>query len=337
MLSTAVLLGLAILVGLLIGPVPVSVVQVLQAVAASGGLIDSTGLGFEEKVIESVRLPRVLLSAMSGAALRISGAVMQGLFRNPLADPGLIGVSAGGALAAVSVIVLGTRIGLPELGGLTLPIAAFLGALIVTAVIYRISQVDGRVVISIMLLAGVAANALAGALIGFLAFLSDEEQLRLLTFWSLGSVGGANWQTSLPAMMVMLVATLCSLKLARALNALVLGEDDALHLGVAVGSLKRRAALLTALAVGAAVSACGIIGFVGLVTPHLVRLIAGPDHRFVLPVSALAGAILLTLADLLARTVVIPAELPLGVVTAMIGAPFFLVLLLRHRRQGGVV
>lgn len=327
----ALFAGLAatLLLGLTTGPVRMAPADVLEAIGRwpwGDGPTD-----FKAQVITAVRLPRVLLAALVGAALGISGAVMQGLFRNPLADPGLIGVSAGGALGAVAVIVFGAPLGVPALGGFMLPLAAFGGALAVTALIYRISQVQGRVVIPMMLLAGVAANALAGALIGYMTFLSDEQQLRLLTFWTLGSVGGAGWAASLPGMVVMLLATLAALTLARPLNALLLGEADALHLGVDVATLKRKAAMLTALAVGAAVACSGMVGFVGLVTPHLVRLLCGPDHRYVLPLSALAGAMILSLADLVARMAVIPAELPLGVVTAMIGAPFFLALLMRQR------
>lgn len=323
------------LISLMIGPVRLSPTEVARALLGTIGLVDATDLGFKNDVIHTIRLPRVALCATVGASLGIAGAVMQGLFRNPLADPGLIGVSAGGALAAVAVIVLGPTWGFPSLNGFGLPLAAFAGALLVTAFIYRLALFEGRVVISTMLLAGVATNALAGALIGFLTFLSDEEQLRLLTFWSLGSVGGASWLGSLPAIGIMLVATGFSLRLARPLNLLLLGEDDAVYLGVSVGRLKQQAAVLTALSVGAAVSACGIVGFIGLVTPHLVRLITGPDHRLVLPLSALGGAILLSFADLGARMVVKPAELPLGVVTAMVGAPFFLILLLRNRTSGG--
>lgn len=322
------------LLALMIGPVRMAPLDVLHALAQATGLSGAGQADFKAQVIAAVRLPRVVLCALVGASLGVCGAVMQGLFRNPLADPGLIGVSAGGALGAVLVIVLGPRLGLPALNGFTLPLAAFAGALAVTAAIYRISQYEGKVIIPMMLLAGVAANALAGALIGFLTFLSDEQQLRLLTFWTLGSVGGASWAASLPGMVVMLLTTVLALRLARPLNALLLGEVDAQHLGVAVVSLKRRAALLTALGVGAAVATSGIIGFIGLVTPHLVRLVVGPDHRHVLPLSAVVGAMVLSLADLAARMVVVPAELPLGVVTAMIGAPFFLVLLLRRRASG---
>ncbi|MEB2317923.1 MAG: iron ABC transporter permease [Pseudomonadota bacterium] len=325
---------LALFAGIMIGPVRLGVGEVLLGLAGALGLADASELGYKAQVLQTVRLPRVLLAAAAGAALSVSGAVMQGMFRNPLADPGLIGVSAGGALAAVAVIVLGPGL-LAVFGGFALPLAAFLGSLATTGLIYRVSQFDGRVVIPVMLLSGVAANALAGALIGYLTFLSDEQQLRLLTFWTLGSVGAASWQASLPAIAVMVVATALALRLARPLNALLLGEDAAMHLGVEVATLKRRSVLLTALGVGAAVSACGIVGFLGLVTPHLVRLLTGPDHRFVLPASAFVGAALMLSADLVARTVVGPAELPLGVVTAMVGAPFLFWLLQRRRGAEG--
>lgn len=323
----------ALLAGIMIGPVRLGIGEVTRGLAAALGLVDASDLGFKAQVLQTVRLPRVVLAAAAGAALSVSGAVMQGMFRNPLADPGLIGVSAGGALAAVAVIVLGPGL-LAALGGFALPFAAFLGALATTGLIYRVSLFDGRVVIPTMLLSGVAANALAGAMIGYLTFLSDEQQLRLLTFWTLGSVGAASWHSSLPAIVVMLVATMLALRLARPLNALLLGEDAAMHLGVDVATLKRRSVVLTALAVGAAVSACGIVGFLGLVTPHLVRLLTGPDHRFVLPASALVGAALMPVADLIARTTVSPAELPLGVVTALVGAPFLFWLLQRRRGAG---
>lgn len=287
-------------------------------------------------VIENIRLPRAVLAALVGASLGISGAAMQGFFRNPLADPGLIGVSAGGALAAVTVIVLGGALlsGLIAfLGAFALPIAAFSGALITVMLIYQVSTLEGRVIVATMLLAGVAANALAFSGIGYLTFLADDAQLRDLTFWTLGSLGGATWARVLPASIMMGISVAGLLTLARPMNSLLLGEADASTLGVDVERVKRRAAILTALGVGAATAVCGIINFVGLVVPHLVRLMTGPDHRFVLPGSALLGAALVLFSDLVARMAVVPAELPLGVVTAAIGAPFFFWLLLRDKRR----
>ncbi len=290
-------------------------------------------------VVESIRAPRALLGLFAGAALGLAGAVMQGFFRNPLADPGLIGVSAGAALAAVFLIVLGPTLAAPWLavmGPFALPVAAFLGSFAAVALIYRVSLVDGRVVVATMLLAGVAANALAGAGIGYFTFLADDAQLRTLTFWTLGSLNGATWGSIWPALALMAIAIAALSTLARPLNSLLLGESEAQHLGVDVERLKLRAAFFTALGVGAATAVCGIIGFVGLVTPHLVRLLTGPDHRFVLPGSALLGGGLLAFADLASRLVVQPAELPLGVVTALIGAPFFFWLLIRDKTKGAL-
>lgn len=337
-LGLAVLAVISALAALAFGPVPISLGEIVRAAGIRLGLAEPYPAGspeaFRVAVLESVRLPRVILGLVCGAVLAAAGAAMQGLFRNPLADPGLLGVSSGAAVAAIATIVLGQRwLGdwLGWLGPFALPLAAFIGAMIVTAVVYRVSRSEGRVVIAVMLLAGVAANALAGALIGYLTFLSDEQQLRLLVFWTLGSVGGANWSTLLPAAIAMLLALAWLLRLARPLDAMALGEDDATHLGIDVARLKRSAALATAIGVGAAVSVTGTIGFIGLVTPHLVRLAAGPSHRQVLLGSALLGASLLLIADLVARFAVAPAELPLGVVTALIGAPFLIWLLGRRR------
>jgi iron complex transport system permease protein len=281
----------------------------------------------------------MVLGLCAGAALGASGAAMQGFFRNPLADPGLIGVSAGGAVAAGFGIVLGGGLlaALPQaVVPLALPLAAFAGALAVVLSIYRLSLLDGRVIVATMLLAGVAANALAFSGIGYMTFLADDAQLRDLTFWTLGSLGGATWDRVLPAVVLMAVSVAGLMGLARPLNGLLFGEADAAALGIDVEDAKRRAALFTALGVGAATAVCGIVSFVGLVVPHLVRLMTGPDHRYVLPGSALLGAALILLADLVARLAVVPAELPLGVVTAAIGAPFFFWLLFRDKKRSAL-
>lgn len=285
-------------------------------------------------VVTAIRLPRVLLGLLVGAALAVSGALMQGLFRNPLADPGLVGVSSGAGLAAAGTIVLGDRYLVGVLGKLpflALPIGAFLGGLAATLTLYLIATRQGRTSVSTMLLAGVALGALAGALTGLLAFLSDDRQLRDLTFWSLGSLGGASWSKLAVVAPIMLPLLLAMPLLARGLNALMLGEAEAYHLGVPVQRIKGLAILLVALCVGASVACSGVIGFVGIVVPHLVRLAVGPDHRLLLPLSALGGAALLTGADIVARLIVAPAELPIGIVTAAIGAPFFLWLLLARK------
>ncbi len=284
--------------------------------------------GFE--VLIYVRFPRVILSAIVGAVLAISGATLQGIFRNPLADPGLIGVTAGAGLGAALWIVL---VGSGFLGIWGVPIAAFTGGILVTIGVWKIAQTQESVPTVTLLLAGIALNSFAGAGIGLMTFLADEEQLRSLTFWLLGGFGGATWRAIAVMFPVAVMGAAVLFRLARALNAMTLGESEAYHLGVSTESLKRWAVFGVALSVGAAVSAAGGIGFVGLIVPHLLRLLGGADHRYVLPGSAIGGAILLVLADLFARTVAIPAELPVGVVTALLGGPFFLWLLLRFKRE----
>lgn len=286
-------------------------------------------------VLLAIRVPRVLLAVLIGGGLAVAGAAMQGLFRNPLADPGLVGVAAGSALAAVATIVLGTT-WIPGAAWLTagfsLPLAAFLGGLLATALIYRLATTAGRTDVATLLLAGIAINAVAGAGTGLLTYMADDQQLRTLTFWSMGSLGSATWSMVTVSAPLIVLAVLAITRLARALNLLLLGESEAVHLGITVGRVKRWLVIWVALAVGAAVAAAGIIGFVGLVVPHLLRLMLGPDHRYLLPGCVLLGASLLLSADLLARTVVVPAELPIGIVTALVGGPFFIWLLLRQRR-----
>jgi iron complex transport system permease protein len=289
-------------------------------------------------VVLNIRLPRTLLVLLVGAALALSGAIMQGLFRNPLADPGLVGVSAGAALAAGATIVLGDLYLAPFIGKLPfalLPFGAFVGGLVSTLLLYGIATRQGRTSIATMLLAGVALGALAGSLSGFLAYLSDDRQLRDLTFWSLGSFSGASWGKVMVVAPIILPLLVTAPFLARGLNGLALGEAEAFHLGLSVQRIKAAAILLVALAVGASVAAAGVIGFVGIVVPHLVRLMLGANHRVLLPLSAMGGAILLLGADILARTLVAPAELPIGILTAALGAPFFLWLLLRRNGNLG--
>lgn len=288
-------------------------------------------------VFWSIRLPRVIVGCLVGSSLALAGAVMQGIFRNPLADPGLIGVSSGAALAAVSVIVIGgTWLGMlpEEARPYALPVAALIGGLIATAIVHRLGTVGGQTMAATTLLAGVAVSAIAQAGIGFLIFLSDEQQLRDLSFWTLGSVAGVSWPMLLPAAALMLIPLILLPRLAGALNAILLGERESYHLGHNPERVKRLAIGLSAVAVGGAVSISGIIGFVGLVVPHIIRLLVGPDHRWVMPGSMLLGAGLFLMADLLARTIVLPAELPIGVVTALIGGPFFIWLLTRRRDWG---
>ncbi|MFD2181597.1 FecCD family ABC transporter permease [Rhodoplanes azumiensis] len=304
---------------------------------AALGLADGTAADItrDRLILVSIRLPRVAMAIAVGALLATAGAIMQGLFRNPLADPGLVGVSAGAGLAAATTIVLGDKL-LGSFGPDALPLAAFVGALGVTALLYRIATREGRTSIATLLLAGLAVAALAGAGTGLLVFLADDRQLRDITFWTLGSMAGATWP-KVWAMLPFLAAVLASLPMiARGLDLLVLGEAEAFHMGVPVESLKRFAIVLMAAGVGAAVAASGVIGFVGIVVPHLLRLVIGPGHRMLLPAAVLFGGLVLLIADTIARTIAAPAELPVGIVTALIGAPFFLALLLRQRAVVGL-
>lgn len=285
-------------------------------------------------VLIAIRLPRAALGLAAGAALGASGAVMQGLFRNPLADPGLIGVSAGAALATALVIVLGDGMLaalLAPLGPWGAPAAGLAGGLAATLLLYGLATRQGTTSIGVVLLGGVALSAFAAALTGVLVFLANDRQLRDLTFWTLGSLSGASWPRIAAQLPFLLVGAACLAPLAHALNALLLGEAEAFHMGARVERAKRLALLGVACLVGATVSSVGVIGFVGVLVPNLVRIACGPDHRVVLPASALLGAILLLLSDTLARILAAPAEMPVGVVTAVIGAPAFFWLLLRHR------
>ncbi|CAK9887460.1 Hemin transport system permease protein HmuU [Pseudomonas fluorescens] len=325
---------LAIWLSLALGPVSLPLIDTLRAGARLLGLpVAGEGLEQAELILGQIRLPRTLLGLAVGAVLALSGVAMQGLFRNPLADPGLVGVSAGAALGAAVAIVGGSWVGgIPEaFAPYLLSLCAFLGGLGVTALVYRLGRRDGQTNVATMLLAGIALTALAGAAVGLFTYLADDATLRTLTFWNLGSLNGASYQRLWPLVLVAVLVSLWLPRRAQALNALLLGESEARHLGIEVEKLKRELVFCTALGVGAAVAAAGLIGFIGLVVPHLVRLLAGPDHRVLLPASLLAGASLLLFADLIARLALAPAELPIGIVTAFIGAPFFLYLLLRGR------
>lgn len=319
------------------GMVPIRPGQVVAILAQQVGVSLPWPYGSQhEAVLMTIRLPRVLLAVLVGGGLAVSGAAMQGLFRNPLADPGLVGVSSGAALAAVAVIVLGAT-WLPDasrlLGPFTLPLAAFAGGVGTTLLVYRVARIAGRTVVATLLLTGIAVNALAGAGIGLLTFVATDEALRNITFWSLGSLSGGTWSAVGVVATCIVPAAWLLTRGAAALNVMLLGEMEAGHLGVHVERVKRINVVLVGLTVGAAVAVTGIIGFVGLVVPHLLRLLVGPDHRYVMPGSVLFGAVLLLGADLLARTLVTPAELPIGIVTAALGAPFFLWLLMRQRHQ----
>lgn len=289
-----------------------------------------------ETVLLLVRLPRILLGLLVGAALGISGAAIQGIFRNPLAEPGLIGISAGASLMAVLVITLEVTMlsGLSNiLGYYMVSTGAFVGAGIAAIAVYQLSKSDGKPNVATMLLAGIAINALAGALTGLITASAEEQQLRSITFWMLGSLAGANWQTVASVLPFILAPVLLLPLQGRKLNAFVLGEKQADQLGTRTARVKLSVVILSTLAVGASVAVSGIIGFVGLLVPHMIRLMGGVDNRFVLPASALLGALVLCIADIMARMLTAPVEQPIGVVTALIGTPVFLYILIRDKKK----
>jgi iron complex transport system permease protein len=330
----ALLLPVMLVLALASGPVSVPKVQVVQSLlhAISASEIH----GQQDWIVRELRLPRALLAMLVGAGLAVAGAITQGVFRNPLADPGLIGVSSGAALAAVAVIVLQGSLlaGYAELTGVfALPLAAFAGGLIVTWLIYRLGTRQGQTQMAMLLLAGVAINVIAGALTGILTYMADDEQLRSMTFWSMGSLAYGQWSEIAVLALCIALPLLALPRFAALLNALLMGEAVASHLGFAVQRGKRWLIIAAAMMVGAGVAVAGMIGFIGLVVPHLLRLLMGPDHKALLPGCALLGASLLLLADTIARTWLAPADLPVGLVMAVIGGPVFLSLLLQQARR----
>jgi len=337
LVTSCFLCGVAALLSMSVGATGVSLAAVPSAIVHALGETDDQASARHALVLFDIRLPRTLLAMFVGAALAVAGAIMQGMFRNSLADPGLIGVSSGAALAAVAVIALGNEFARPwveAFGAYALPFAAFFGGLATTALLVAIASRHGSLMVGTLLLAGIALGALAGSLSGLIAYLSDDRELRDLTLWSMGSLSGSSWTKVLASVPFCLLIAWAIPRLVTGLNALLLGEAEAFHMGVDVEGTKRVAILTTAACVGAAVAAAGVIGFVGIVVPHLVRLIAGPDHRIVLPASAVIGATLVLCADMISRVIVAPAELPIGIIMAAIGAPVFLHLIMRRGAPG---
>ncbi|WP_330998768.1 FecCD family ABC transporter permease [Intestinirhabdus alba] len=321
--SAGVLTGLALLL-----------IALALFAASQGALHISLQALFEEEyraIWLNIRLPRVLLAVLVGGALAAAGVIMQGLFRNPMADPGLLGISSGSALMVGVAIVI--PFSFPVVLALyEQMIFAVAGSMVVCSVIFLISQRHRHGGMMQLLLAGIAINALCGAAIGILSYVGDDQQLRQLTLWMMGNLGQAQWPTLLVAGSFILPTIIATATLSGTLNLLQLGDEEAHYLGVNVKRQRQLLLLLSSLLVGAAVSVSGIIGFVGLVIPHLIRMTIGADHRWLLPCSTLAGASLLLLADTLARTLVQPAEMPVGLLTSLIGGPWFLWLILRNRR-----
>ena len=321
---------LAALISLSLGPVNIPASHVAAIVLSFIGLETAEVGRTEHLVIEQIRLPRILVGAFVGMALAVAGATMQGLFRNPMADPGIIGVSAGGALGAVIAIATG----LTGLFFLALPAFAFVGAVSATFLVYGIAAVGGYFSMATLLLAGVAVNAFLGAVVSaIIILLPDNEALREILFWLAGGLDSRAWNHVHISAPLIVGATAVILLRARDLNLLMLGDDEARALGVRVGLTRVLLLAAAALATGAAVAVSGTIAFVGLVTPHILRLVLGPDHRVLIPLSAIAGAVFVIVADTFARTIIQPAEFRVGVLTAFVGAPFFVLLLIRNKHQ----
>ena len=318
------------LVSLSLGPVNISASHVASIVLSPLGL-DFVAFGrTEQLVIEQIRLPRIFVGALVGAALAVAGTTMQGLFRNPMADPGIIGVSAGGAVGAVVAIATG----MTGLFFLALPTFAFLGAAAASFLVYGIAAVGGRFSMATLLLAGVAVNAFLGAIVSaIIILLPNNEALREILFWLAGGLDSRSWEHVQIAAPLILFGIAITLAMARDLNLLMLGDDEARSMGVRVGLTRPILLAAAALATGAAVAVSGTIAFVGLVTPHMLRLVIGPDHRVLIPMSAAGGAVFVIVADTVARTIIQPAEFRVGILTAFVGAPFFILLLIKNRRQ----
>lgn len=324
------------LASLTLGAAGMPVERLWTVVAEALGLPGAVAPALDRAILLEIRLPRLLLALAVGAALSTSGALMQGLFRNPLADPGLLGVSGGAALgAAVGLLLLGRLPALQtNLRGPLVPACALVGGFLAVRVVTKLARGKGAsAAVLTMLLAGLAVEALSRAGVGLAQAVASDQELRDLTFWMLGSLGGATWPRLAWVLPVLGLGVVMSQRLAPALDALLLGEDEAGHVGVDVARTKRQVVLLTSAMVGCAVALTGAIAFVGLVVPHLARLAGGPAHRRLLPRSAAGGALLVATADLAARTLAAPAEIPIGVLTALLGAPFFLTLLRKGTRE----
>lgn len=326
----SLLLFVVFIYSLTIGAVSLSASQALTIIFRPLGISLADVSTIQENVFLTIRLPRLIQTIIIGGALGVSGAALQGLFRNPLVEPGLVGVSNGAAMAAALFIVFGAQWSarfFPWLGQLLLPIVAFSGGLISTLVVYRLSRLYGKTNVSMLILSGVAIIAMSQAFIGLAVFYANENQARAYSFWTLGDLGGATWSKILITFPLILVPSAVIIRYSKALNTMAAGESEAFYMGVNVERMKMIAIVCAAMAVGTAVSLAGVIAFVGLVIPHMIRLSFGADHRLVLPASLLGGATLLIVSDIIARTIVSPAELPIGIVTAMIGTPFFIYLL----------
>jgi iron complex transport system permease protein len=331
--SLVVVLVTAVLSSSLIGQLPITPAEVVGSLLRAAGIRNDWAPA--DPIVEStlwvVRFPRIVMGLAVGAALAVAGAVMQAIFGNPLAEPGVVGVSSGAAFGASAAIVFGVT----ALGSWSVALFAFGGGLLATLLVYFVSRANGRTEVVTLLLTGIAINAFAGAGLAFMLFMGDTGTREQITFWQLGSINGSLWREVGIVVSITVVGLLVALLLARRYDLLSLGERNARHLGVNVEALRIGSIVLVALLTGAAVAFCGIIAFVGLVVPHVIRMAIGPGHRALILASAVGGAALISLADLLARTLVPGADLPIGMLTSLIGGPFFFYLLYRQRKRSG--
>jgi iron complex transport system permease protein len=338
----SVTLAVAVIVGIvlssIIGQLAISPTEVFGSLLRAVGIHNSWAP--HDQLIEStlwvVRFPRIVMGLAVGASLAIAGAVMQAIFGNPLAEPGVVGVSSGSAFGASIAIVLGGSIGWAGTFGVWgTALFAFAGGLLATFLVYIVARSNGRTEVVTLLLTGIAINAFAGAGLAFLLFAGNSASREQIVFWQLGSLNGSRWQEVGIVSAVAVLGLIIALIIASKLNLLAIGERSARHLGVNVEALRIGSIVLVALLTGAAVAFCGIIAFVGLVVPHIVRMTIGPSHRPLILASAIGGGALLVFADLLARTVVPGADLPIGMLTSLVGGPFFFYLLFRQRKRSG--
>jgi iron complex transport system permease protein len=330
-LISSILLCLIMLASIQWGAVSITNQQMVDAIQHF--FQGKTPSSIYEGVFLQLRLPRVFLCLMSGAILSVSGVFMQGLFRNPLVEPGIIGTSAGAAFGSSIVFVLATYLPIEWkslIGPLLVPLFAFLGAIIATYLVYVVSKSQQKTNIMSILLVGLAINALGLSGMGFMTYIARDPQARSINFWNLGTFSGANWQQVLIVLIVLTIAILSIFKFIKPLNALLLGEEEALYLGVDVKKFRRQILLINTLMVAIVTSFVGVISFVGLIVPHIVRQFVGSDHKKLLPAAMIVGASVLLLADLVARLLLAPSEIPIGIITSLVGAPIFIFLLKKN-------
>lgn len=334
MLGVGLVLALAVgvLCSAALGQLPIAVTEVVGSALRAVGW--ETGWAPQDPLIDQalwhIRFPRVAMAVVVGAALAVAGAVMQAIFGNPLAEPGVVGVSSGAALGAGIAIVAGVASSAGVVAA-----CAFTGAIIATSMVYVMSRSHGRTEVVTLLLTGIAVNAVAGAGLALLLFVGDTAAREQIVFWQLGSLNGSRWPEVATAAVLTLAGVAAAVAMARRYDVLALGERTAGHLGIDVERLRMVSILVVAVLTGAAVAFVGVVAFVGLVVPHVVRMVLGPAHRALIPMSALGGAVLVTAADVVARTALSGADLPIGLLTSLVGGPFFFVLLRRARSQSG--